>query len=84
MNLIEQCKAAIAKDILNDGKPRITVVMKSTWAKTGKKKLFKLPESPVGNIFSDGNDGEVLVSFDAKEVLSYCEQLTIVLQNKRE
>ena len=79
MNLIEQCKQAIERDILKDGKPRITVVLKGKWTKSGKKKLFNLPQAPKGDIFADHSKGKLVVSFDAKEVLAYCEQVIPVM-----
>ncbi|MCA2594031.1 MAG: hypothetical protein IM526_02570 [Microcystis sp. M38BS1] len=79
MRLIEDCKEAIEKDVVKDRKPRITLVVKGKWGKTGKKKLFPLPKSPVGNIFAECGSNKLLVSFDAKEVLAYCEQLVPVM-----
>lgn len=74
MNLIEQCKQAIEKDLLKDGKPRITLVLKGRWTKSGKKKLFSSDKnSPKGEIFAEPDVNKLLVSFDAKEVLEYMQ-----------
>jgi hypothetical protein len=74
VNLIQDCKQAIERDLLKDGKPRTTLVLKGKWTKSGKKKLFSADKtSPVGEIFAEPDDNKLLVSFDAKEVLKYME-----------
>jgi len=74
MKLIEDCKSAIAADLLKDGKPRISLVLRGKWTKSGKKKLFSSDKiSPIGEILAEPDENRLLVSFDAKEVLAYLE-----------
>jgi len=74
MNLIEDCKQSIAADLLKDGKPRISLVLRGKWTKSGKKKLFSSDKtSPTGEIFAEPAENKLMVSFDAKEVLAYLE-----------
>jgi hypothetical protein len=82
MNLIEQCKQEIERDVVGDGNPCIIVILKGRWTKSGKKKLFKLPKSPVGDILADCGTTKIICSFHAKEVLEYCKQFRV--STKRE
>lgn len=69
---VKVCEESIKK-IQRDSNPRITLIIKGKWTKSGKKKLIQLPNTPYGNIFADACNNRLLVSFDAKEVLEFCE-----------
>jgi hypothetical protein len=77
MNLIEQCKDRIKWDKEHNIKPpyNISLVVKGNWTKSGRKKLFNLPNSPVGDIISEVDRGKLLVCFNAEQVLMYAQML---------
>ena len=73
MSLIEDCKQRIEQDKEHNIKPpcNISLVVKGSWTKSGKKKLCNFPGAPVGYIISEVDKGKLLVCFDAEQVLVY-------------
>jgi hypothetical protein len=82
MSLIEDCKQRIEWDKEHRIGPPYTIslIVKGSWTKSGRKKLFNLPSSPIGDIISEVDKGKLLVCFDAEQVLVYAQ----TLQNIRE
>ena len=82
MSLVEDCKQRIEWDKEHKiGPPyNISLVVKGSWTKSGRKKLCSFPGAPVGYIISEVDKGKLLVCFDAEQVLIYAQ----VLQNIKE
>jgi hypothetical protein len=77
MSLIQQRKDRIEWDKLHNIKLscNISLVVKGSWTKSGKKKLCNLPGAPTGYIISEVDKGKLLVCFDAEQVLVYAQIL---------